>query len=247
MTEEEIIACFSPYVRAVLGATTASTVELLGSGWLLEHNNTLLFLTAAHVTDRIHKQYPLFIDRLGGGLVQVAGEIYASPTHEPRRRKDDKYDVAIVRLESSAVAKLSDTPRLKIGNLDFCGESEYEKGLFALGYPITKNKSALDGTNIRPKIYCLHAKKASQSAYKRLAVTDKDHIVIHFDKKAVFSSSQGKRTAPNLNGLSGTPIWGVTNKNESKVSAVLTEHHQGSIKAILGTRIGSIFTILQIC
>jgi len=246
MAEEQIVNSLSPYVRAVMGAPTTSTVEFLGSGWLLEHHNNVLLVTAAHVTDRVHENYPIFVDSLNDRLVQVAGEIFASPTNDPSRRKDDKHDVAIVRLEPSAVAKLSDTPRLKIQNLDLTGESKYENGFIALGYPITKNKKAIDGSNIRPEIYCLHSMQADQSAYQALGVTDKDHIVIHFNKKAVFSSSQEKRAAPNLNGLSGTPIWGSTESNEAKVFAVLTEHHQGSIKAILGTKVTSVFKMLKI-
>lgn len=246
MEEEKIVNSLSPYVRAVMGAPTTSSVEFLGSGWLLEHNNDVLLVTAAHVTDRINEKYPIIIGRLNDHLVQVAGEIYASPTDNPCRRKDDKYDVAIVRLEPSAVAKLSDTPRLRIQNLDLCEESRSENGFIVLGYPITRNKNAIDGSNIKPEIYCLYSMQADQSAYQTLGVTDKDHIVIHFNKKAVFSSAQEKREAPNLNGLSGTPIRGSTENNEAKVFAVLTEHHQGSIKAILGTKVSSVFKMLKI-
>ena len=64
-------------------------------------------------------------------------------------------------------------------------------------------------------------------------------LLIHFNKKEVYSDTQKKITAPDLNGMSGTPIWGFTGGSE-KIVAILTDHVKREKKVVLGRRVNDI-------
>jgi hypothetical protein len=118
---------------------------------------------------------------------------------------------------------------------------------FVMGYPVKKSNKSIDKENkvlAEPELYGFLAVEADGSTYEKMSVVRDSHLALNFDKKKVFSSSSIQRTAPDLNGLSGTPIWGLVRKSETEVKAmvvaILIEHHQRDIKAVLGTRLSGI-------
>jgi len=234
---EELLKSLLPYIRTIFGAVTTNTVEFLGSGFLLRKSTEIFLCTAAHVSDRFRASYPLFIDGIDGGLVPLVGLINSSPTSKPCIRDDDIIDLSIVTLDRSIHHRLNAVPMIELNNVDFGKECNYDRGFLALGYPINMNKKAIDRKLITPYPYAFHALEASNDTYQNIRVAKDTHIILKFNKRRVYSNEQVMRTAPDLNGLSGAPIWGLNREKEPKVVGVLIEHHKGSLNVVIGTRL----------
>lgn len=246
ISEREIINLLSPYVRSVFGAKKERTPEFVGSGILLSSQDNLYLVTAAHVMDRFDEnQYPLFLDGIDG-LVGISGKEICSYTTAPGDRGDDKHDISIVKLMNKK-EHLDPACFVGLEQMDCSGEHDPQLGYFCVGIPVKKGDKSIYANNmiITPEPYGLRANESSDEIYGKLSVERKTHLALSFNLKLVYSQDGQKRTAPALNGLSGAPIWGFVKKNDSELRAVivaiLTEHHQRDIKAILSTRVSEIF------
>lgn len=229
-----------PFVRAVVGASKDGVVEFIGSAFLLKNDQKLFLITAAHVLDNQNDKYQLFIDRPDEGLVRIDGTALVSNSIEPRR-KDDKLDTAIISLSNDASIKLSNTPALNLGSFDLSYESDYKDGFIVIGFPISKNKRNIIKTNQEATPYGFVAIEAHQQKYSELEVDNWEHIVLDFDSKRVWSERGEMRQAIGLCGLSGAPVWGITEDKKCKVVSLLTEHHQKK-KAVVTSKLGGILT-----
>ena len=74
-----------PYVRAIVGSPQDGVVEFIGSAFLCKDAEGVALITAAHVTDHLTDEYPLFVDRPDEGLVQVYGKINATKSNIKNR------------------------------------------------------------------------------------------------------------------------------------------------------------------
>lgn len=229
-----------PYVRAIVGSPRDGVVEFIGSAFLCKDAEGIALITAAHVTDHLTDEYPLFVDRPDEGLVRIYGNINATKSNI-KNRANDKIDIAVIRLNTEISKKLSNTPMLKPHQLDISNECDYSNGFVVVGFPVSKNKRNVKGSNILAMPYGICSNEAPDEKYSLLGVTKSEHIAIHLNKKEVFSEEKNKRNAISLIGLSGAPVWGITKEGKGKVVSVLTEHHQKNIKAILTTKINVLY------
>ncbi|MFZ5766276.1 MAG: hypothetical protein ACOY4H_11880 [Thermodesulfobacteriota bacterium] len=245
MTDRELVNMLGPFVQAIVGATSTESVEFVGSGFLLKQNNTIKLVTAAHVLDHHDENdSPLFIATTTG-CVRVEGDAFISPIAMGAQRKDDKIDLAVVILGADSCTKLREISFVSYDMLDINNVHDRTLGYFAMGFPVKKSNKLIDQANkvLEPEIYGFHVEEAEDRIYEKLGVSQASHLVLNFNKKKMFSETGGQRTAPDLNGLSGTPIWGLVRKSATEVKAmivaILTEHHQGALKAVVGTRVST--------
>lgn len=243
MTEREIVDMLGPFVQTIVGATSTESVEFVGSGFLLKQNNTIKLVTAAHVLDHYDEsRSPLFIATTTG-CVRVEGDAFSSVVANGAQRKDDKIDMAVVILGADSCGRLQDISYVYHEMLDITNMSDPTLGYFAMGFPVKKSNKLIDKVNqvLEPELYGFHAEEAKEEIYQKLGLCQESHLVLNFDKKKMFAETGVQRTAPDLNGLSGTPIWGMVKKSATEekamIVAILTEHHQGAFKAVVGSRI----------
>jgi hypothetical protein len=247
MTEQEIVETLSPFVHPIVRATGPDTLEYVGSGFLLKNNETITLITAAHVLDHHDGELsPLFIST-ENGTIPIKGVAYSSAITEGATRRNDKFDVAAITLDQEICGKLSGVSCVSPEMLHLSDTNDSALGYVAMGFPVKRADKRIDYKNkaLEPALYGFVTGEADTSKYERLDVIRDNHLAINFEKKNMFSSSGAKKSeAPNLNGLSGSPIWALIRKSEGELTAVivavLIEHHQSDIKAVLGTRLSSI-------
>jgi hypothetical protein len=254
ISENDIVDQLFPYVRSVLGAKNKETPKFIGSGIVLKDHENLYLITAGHVMDHFNHEidpfnkdkYPLFLDGVNG-LVAITGEEVSSYTEESIYPKNNNHDISIVRLCNEIQASFDPTYLINSDKIDLLGEHESQLGYFCVGVPANKGNKSIDKNNslITPEPYGVRTNESESEIYNKLDVNKLTHLALSFNVKNAFSKDKVKRTAPALNGLSGAPIWGFIKKSDTEIQpvivAVLTEHHQKDIKAILCTRIGEVF------
>lgn len=245
--ESELVDRLFPYTRSVFGAINKATPEFVGSGFLLKGHDGLYLVTAAHVMDRFcGNEYGPFLDG-ADGLVAISGEEVCSYTGDPIRRRDDRRDVSIVKLDNETQRRLGQVYIADYEKLDLLGEHDVRLGYFCVGVPAKKGQQRIDTSSrvITPEPYGLFASESSAEIYGKLNADKAAHLAIAFNVKKSYAQDNVRRAAPALHGLSGAPIWGFRRKSDAELQAVivaiLTEYHQKDIKAILGTRVREVF------
>lgn len=236
MVIQEIVPYLQPFVRAVFRRSHDGMVEFWGSGFVVEEQSRYFFVTATHVMDAFSEETPLYFDKgVDTSLCPIQGLEYSIPPKEISERKIT--DAAIIELDERSKTNISCNCSIELSNLDVGNIYDVSSGCLAIGYPEKMNKGCVDHLQkeISPKLYTLYTIEADPDKYERLGVNANDYIVLHWEKKKAYSPERQKRTAPDLNGLSGTPIWGIC-EGGPKIIAMLTEYHAHDIKAILGVR-----------
>ena len=244
MSESELVDLLFPYVRSIFGAKNEETPEFVGSGVLLKNHGGLYLITAAHVMDHFDgTEYPLFLDGVNS-LVEISGEEVCSYTKDPIKRRDDKQDISIVKLSNKIQACLDSAYFIEFKNI--FRDNDSQLGYFCFGVPVKKGDKSIDKNKRRiiSEPYGLHANESDVETYRKLNVSKSTHLVLDFNVKKAYAQDDKKRTAPALHGFSGAPIWGFRRNGDAEIQAgivaILTEYHQGDIKAILGTRIDEV-------
>ena len=109
-----------------------------------------------------------------------------------------------------------------------------------MGFPVSKNKDNIIKSNKEAVPYGFWALEAHQQKYSELGVVDSENILLDFNSKKVFSDSGEMMTAVKLSGLSGAPVWGITENGNCKVVSLLTEHCQS--KTVVTSKLGGILS-----
>jgi hypothetical protein len=239
---ENIVNKLSVYVKAIFRATSIDSIEFIGCGFLLKEGDNIFLITAAHVFDyNNNNSSPLYTYNHNGKFIPIQGKAITNQTAQPKHRKDDDDDLAVIWLNKDATAAFQKTPALGLNDLDLNFEANHEYGYIVIGYPRSTNKKSIDCNSkfVDPIIYGFKSSEKTDSFYNTHDIKKDSHIAIHFNKKEVYSDTQKKTTAPDLNGMSGTPIWGFTGCSE-KIVAILTDHVTREKKVVLGRRVNDI-------
>lgn len=235
-----------PYVFPVLGLTKRDGFEFLGSGFLLKYKNRFLFISAAHVLDNLYEKQ-LYIPCHDTGLIKLNDPFFTSATLEPRARRDDKLDFGCIFLDQSKKTQLEETSYLTLDFLDERKEVDSTKSHFIAGYPINRNKNSVDVSSklIKSSVYGSICHEITNVDYKKVGVSTTSSLILYFDRKKNVNMNGLKVTSPMLNGLSGSPVWGVNKDDQLLVSGILIEYHQGSSKFILVTRVYMVIELIR--
>jgi len=161
--------------------------EHIGSGVFLKRGNGRFLVTAAHVLDD-RKMSRLYFPA-GKRLREIEGN--AISTSAPKgKRKNDRYDFAVVELDAAVVAAL--------GNIRYVSEDEFRgidgdisgHGLMALGFPVSQNKKIDHAKKqIRPKRLSYGAVALKDASFAlKLGLTGEDHVFVKYEKKSKVAS-----------------------------------------------------------
>lgn len=176
-----------------------SHVELIGTGICVNYKGNYLILTASHVAKQFSEKslvVPEFInDTSNFELVNIKGS--------SSYIKNEFLDIGYFKLEES----LKGVPFLDFDNT-VCSTGDFIK--FVLyGYPCSKNKQR--GTVMEAKPYSISAIMADLS--REQANLKRFEFPILFDKNKVWVDNKPV-VAPDLNGMSGGPIFATKNNKD---------------------------------
>ena len=230
-----------PYVRSVLGSPVDGNAEFIGSGFLFKNKDELFFITAAHVMDKQTNDFQLFVDRPDEGLVRIYGNGIVS-TSMKSDRSDDQIDISVVKLDNETSCKLSKTRHLTLESFDIDCNLTYKNGFICIGFPVSKNKGNVIRSNKEAVPYCIIVNESQETEYNALGLDKSNNILLDFNTKQAFSENMQHMTAGSLRGLSGAPVWGITETGKCSVVSLLIEHRNG--KTVVTSKLGG---ILKLC
>lgn len=245
--DEIIVNALGPYTRAIFRPEIKNGVAFFASGVLLLIESRFFLITAAHVLDHLSEINPLFME-WNGNLVPIEGSVISSSTEGIKNRSGDKIDIAIVEFLKLKESHLEGVAYISLENLDLHGETNPNLGYAFVGYPESKNRMAINkySKSIHPVMYGAMCWEAENHNYYRVGASFENNILLKFNKKRVYGLEGNPRTAPNLNALSGSPIWGRNSEGTPFVVGILIEHHSSDIKCVVGTRIFPILKLLKV-
>lgn len=177
-------------VTPIFSVNEKGEAQLLGSAVLLDINGEIFLGTAKHVIDE-NKKSTLYFD--GPHQLEVLeGDFYSSHDH----------DVAALKLmpeQVSAFKKYSPLTTNKIANLRQAASCKYVE---FTGYPESKNRKIYQRNMLKNEIYSFGCTVIS---------IDETRVRLNFNKKRnIDAKSRQRVTSPDLYGLSGGAMFGVT-------------------------------------
>jgi hypothetical protein len=215
--------------------------EVVGSALLLQIGDRKFAISARHVFKRLHTNS---IGIVGSGLAELHGQHFYYTTE--RAQEGDLFDLAFVALTERQVEDLGECLYLGLSDLDLMERPDFGHALsskyFAHGFPCSVQNWIGPGDPVRPRPFTIHSLPAPVEKYAPLGCDSERHLLIEFDRKNALDLA-GPRTAPKPNGMSGCGIWTAprgTASESSALVAILTEHHAGSHKVIVSTRVRAV-------
>ena len=215
--DEIILREISTAIRATSGCVAPlfhvsknSTPQLLGSSVLIDISGNLLLCTAKHVLETA--QFPLYING-PSSLEILLGEFYRSQHH----------DIAVLLLTLEQIRsfqKYTPLPESRIANqtqTEACHYVEF------IGYPETKNRVSPNKYKLPNRLYSFGC------AELRISQAE---VRFKFTKMNRDTETNLRVQAPNLPGVSGGPIMGVSLSSDStikgnpdpKLIGIFTDH-----------------------
>ena len=240
---------WQPYLRRPRAAIcpifvqTKSGPEQIGSGVLLQVGEGYFLLTAAHVTEQ--RRTNLLVIPSKSGFVNLFGLFSASPLPPSGSRKDDKSDVAVVRLSQDLVDRIHED--LLFLDHDDCDLSDITKpnDVYTLiGYPSKKSRTADNA--VTTGLFSLSGDGVMDKRFDELGLDPRRHVVVQLRmKRAVHYSNMLKTRPPHPAGMSGGGVF-AWSKALPKLSAlaqprlvgILTEYHEHK-NVFVGTRLSA--------
>lgn len=224
-----------------------SDPETIGSATLLRLDKARFLLTAAHVLDFRHKR-PLAA-AAERALITIQGEVTRVAAKLARSPAEDPVDIAIVRLAGQSWAQLPDSAFADWSELDHSGAPMLRNSHLIIGYPCTKQRGLLSGSQLAAYAYRVSGLEAPEDTYGTVGADPQASIVIGFDKRRTWGP-EGRVTAPDLHGMSGGGIWRFCRylrhaTQPPQLSAVTVEWHRTSrYKYVVGTRLRPIIAAM---
>ena len=239
-------------------AVIAGSAVLIAVPSQSAEGETVLLVTAAHVAD-YNDDGTLFVPGAGGGpdgprdFVPLADIVRGEATRTPlpasgTREPDDPYDIAFAEID---LTKLGPTYGPVWAIRAEPDEAEDPHSLYVIhGYPRTKNGRYSPGQLIRPTVYA-HVAMATTFDEVPERFDPAFHVALRYDRKNAYNlETGGSKVAPDLDKMSGGPIWGVPSDAtllgmtaELPLVGICIEQPRGT-KAVVGTRMNVVLAAI---
>jgi hypothetical protein len=212
----------------------------VGSGVLIQVGGARLLVTATHVLDE-RKNGHLLIQAVDS-ILPIGGEIATIYSRDAMHPIDDHIDVSVVRLTGAPWDSEPLDRYLTLEELDLVRDLPSRNSYAVIGYPESKQRNILKGTNLEAYAYRALALECLDGAYQRLGHNRDTSILLGFDKRRMWGP-EGAVTAPDLYGMSGCGIWRFGRsvrfaKSPPKLAGIVIEwHRDAQPKHVLATRI----------
>lgn len=225
----------------------------LGSAILLTLGPIPFLVTAAHVLDERHRAH--LVVPAGHKLAYVNGDVtrvYATAAVRDDDSIDgtrDHVDTAVVRLSPELAGLIPASIFVGWSELDHSPRVPTRDAFALLGYPLTKQRNAIRGTDITAVAYRMTAEECPPEVYRAEGRTPDHSIMLGFEKRKMWGPD-GQKEMPDLPGVSGGGVWrfGPTLRDAKappRLAGIAVEWYpKGRHPYILATRIGAVLTAL---
>lgn len=174
-----------------------------GTGCLFEQSRHLYLVTAGHVLERLNPE------TLGIPLRQIDSEVFTLGKGLVGWSKNDQFDVGAYRIDDESFARLlrQSYTVLSISNV---GQASLEGRYIISGFPCATVKRI--GNTLQPKdITQIHTR-----SYDGEVLGDRSSHDLFFNWGSEAESLWGHKTqTPSLKGISGAPVWLLTESKDS--------------------------------
>jgi hypothetical protein len=228
-------------VCAVFEDDARGGMEVVGSAVLFGVGSARFAISAGHVFLRLRKN-PQILAVPGKGLIHLMNRAYTFTATSP---DSEKYDLAFIKLSQQEVEDLGDCDIVSLADVDMLERADYvspwRSKYWVVGFPCRSQKKGKPaGSQV------MRTLPAAKETYTKLGISELTHLVLKWDRKKAHSLG-GPITGAKLHGMSGGGIWTAPPSGNSpllrqRFLGILTEHHEGSLKTIVGTRIGSVLS-----
>lgn len=247
VTSEHFLPRLLELTHPILAQGSDGKLDLIGSSLLIRAGQQQYVLTASHVIDSTERSQ-LRIG-VGSDIHLLRGQISRITTAGATPgSQEDRADVAMIRPDRPLTAEGAKS-ELSLSAIEFAATPDMRNPVVLLGYPCSKHRKAHQGNSYEAESYALLATEVDLPEYESLSINRTTHLALSVDRKDVWQPGGG-RTAPNLNGLSGSGVWrlpvhGHEAASAFKLAAVFIEHYQKtSIKHAVATRLTTILGLL---
>ena len=217
------------------------------SGIFVKIENNFFLLTAGHVIDNCEEK--LYIGINQGKLLHKLGGEWIKNIPETTR-KEDKIDVAILKLDNETIEKIGDTYQfVDLNSIEINHSARKLPVYLSLGFPATMSKFNTYKNELVSKPFLYITMSGDDNAFKKLGCNPNINFIVNYDKKNVIDYTSGiKKNGPDPYGISGSGLWYIPEtevlKNSNvnkKLVAIMTEWPINNRKYWIGTRI-DVFT-----
>lgn len=186
---------------------------LYGSGFFLNIADKYFLITAAHVLDEISNYTILIAGSKSQYLQTLEGIIWTSKS-PTGNRNDDQIDIGIVELSHSFAKSLGLDIFINLSRADLEDTGKNNSVYIATGYPANRNKHITrKGNPVTRQAFCYTSDLLPTTNLGDLNLHRGSHLLIGFNKRHSRDLTGKDVTAPNLEGMSGGPVWRMSMKS----------------------------------
>jgi hypothetical protein len=212
---------------------------------LLQIGSSRLLVTATHVT----VDWPGLAINVGDEFVHVRGKLVTahSVAVNPGSR-EDKLDLAVVRLDDSLAQRIDDDHVTTLGDLDLTAPVIGRDPFVLAGYPAKRNSNGLSGDEFTARAYSLLLHDADLSTYAAASIDPSTQLMLPFEKRDTWTIEK-QVSAPDLKGISGGGLWRVPINDEAvretRLAAIAVEQHpKGVHRHMRATRVSVLLSLV---
>jgi hypothetical protein len=245
---EVLVPVLVGFTLPVFAQYADESLELLGSGVVIEAATRRYFLTASHLINQVGNAR-LAIG-VGTRICEVSGTRWRLTTTDAESGTErDKADVTVIRLEGDALARNSEFEVIPLSHVEFDRDPDIRNPLLLCGFPCTKHKKALRQQTFHTKPYSVIVDEIELGEYAQLMIDRTIHLCLGLDRKDVWNR-EGRRTAPSLHGMSGSGVWrtsvyGSKQDSSLRLAGIFSEHYQQSkTKHVVATRLAPVLGVV---
>lgn len=182
-------------------------LELLGTGFFVQFDDTLVLVSAAHVLCQASDYKPLFAFRSPKETVRIGGRRYLSPI----RGLDLGFIVTEgIEMPWKDVEKVPCLQEYLVGQ-----RTPRANRLYAVaGYPASKNKYKPSVAAVVAEVHSYHSSSIPDDEYAAHGLDPLSHIAIPLDLRRVYGADHKRKNFPWPQGMSGSPIWELFHEHE---------------------------------
>jgi hypothetical protein len=231
--------------------------QAVGSALLINHLGRPYLATAAHVITKHVCDGPLYFYSSSHAKSFIVDSGLVLPKAITRGQTPIDLDIALFPLITESRGSIllegkSCLPSHSLTAFPHGGEFQHPGNRFLVtGFPATKSKLKLHKKELQSEMWSLLTRECAAAVYNRAGIDPRSHLLISLNEKDLHQN--GKRIhAPDLNGVSGSPVWCMWNDNEpienqtteNLVAGFATDHLKEH-KAMLAVRAGAVEHLLR--
>lgn len=217
-----------------------------GTGFLVNDDDSVYLISAAHVLDPLKVGASLFIYSDRNILQKLDGRLCLTKSSSADR-SDDKIDVGVLRFATNPppYANIRKHP-VPIQKMRARRLTRNYRQYLLTGFPASK--SGLH--RVKRKIISSPVANVGYQLDTRYpeGFSEKDHLAISFDQRSGFDENGARINLPSPRGMSGSPIWEVeplaNERDTAFIAGVFIEFHMNQ-RALIATDIRYALDIIR--